>query len=91
MVAFWCIIVVKVSVYQIYYHSKMETMAQGQAEQERKIQSPRGTIMDRDGRVLAISEMAKSLYADPAMIQKPTQMIHLSLLPMRWPICWHLI
>lgn len=70
MVAFWCIIVVKVSVYQIYYHSKMETMAQGQAEQERKIQSPRGTIMDRDGRVLAISEMAKSLYADPAMIQK---------------------
>ena len=33
-------------------------------------QSPRGTIYDRNGKILAISEDAKSLYADPIMIAK---------------------
>lgn len=46
-----------------------------QSEADRKIQSPRGMILDRDGKVLAISEMAKSLYADPTMTEKsPAEM-----------------
>ncbi len=42
------------------------------SEADRKIQSPRGMILDRDGKVLAISEVAKSLYADPTMMQSDT-------------------
>ena len=46
--------------------------ADAQSEADRKIQSPRGMILDRDGKVLAISEVAKSLYADPTMMQSDT-------------------
>jgi cell division protein FtsI (penicillin-binding protein 3)/stage V sporulation protein D (sporulation-specific penicillin-binding protein) len=41
-----------------------------QSEEDRKLQSPRGTILDRNGKVLAISEIAKSLYADPTMLNR---------------------
>ena len=63
---------------QVVRGPSLSRRADAQTEESRKIQSPRGTILDRDGRVLAISEMAKSLYADPTMINRtPSEMAHL--------------
>ena len=63
---------------QVVRRADMNAMADAQSEESREITSPRGTILDRDGRVLAISEMAKSLYADPTMINRsPAEMAHL--------------
>lgn len=56
---------------QVIQSGELAMIADKQAETDRKLQSPRGTIYDRNGNVLAISEMAKSLYADPKMIKKP--------------------
>lgn len=48
---------------------------------KRVLQSPRGTIYDRNGKILAISEEAPSLYADPTMITKSPQEIAHILAP----------
>ena len=48
---------------------------------QRVLQSPRGTIYDRNGKILAISEEAQSLYADPTMITKSPQEIAHILAP----------
>ena len=55
---------------QIVEGAKMTQYIDQQAETDRQLQSPRGTIFDRNGRVLAISEIAKSLYADPNMLRQ---------------------
>lgn len=55
---------------QVHDADKMTKLADLQSEEDRKLQSPRGTIFDRDGRVLAISEITKSLYGDPKMINR---------------------
>lgn len=52
-----------------------------QVEVDRKLQSPRGTIYDRNGNPLAMSMMTKSLYADPAMIKKTPEEIAELLAP----------
>lgn len=45
---------------------------------KRVLHSPRGTIYDRNGKILAISEDAQSLYADPTMITKsPQEVAHI--------------
>ena len=49
-----------------------------QVQVDRKLQSPRGTIYDRNGRPLAMSVVTKSLYADPKMIkQSPSEVAEL--------------
>lgn len=52
-----------------------------QVEVDRKLQSPRGTIYDRNGNPLAMSMMTKSLYADPSMIKKTPEEIAELLAP----------
>ena len=44
-----------------------------QVQVDRKLQSPRGTIYDRNGKPLAMSVVTKSLYADPKMIKQSPQ------------------
>ncbi|WP_300624240.1 penicillin-binding transpeptidase domain-containing protein [uncultured Megasphaera sp.] len=66
---------------QVVQRGELTKMADSQAETDRKLQSPRGTIFDRNGKVLAISEMAKSLYADPTMLNKPPADIARMLAP----------
>lgn len=55
---------------QVLQRDELAARAQKQTETERKLQSPRGMILDRNGKVMAISEMSKSLYADPSMIKE---------------------
>ncbi|MEG6584313.1 penicillin-binding protein [Dendrosporobacter sp. 1207_IL3150] len=49
---------------------RLATKVQNQLKENKALQSPRGTIYDRQGRELAISTMTKSLYADPAQLNK---------------------
>lgn len=58
---------------QVLQRDDLAARAQKQTETERKLQSPRGMILDRNGKVLAISEMSKSLYADPTMLRQNNQ------------------
>lgn len=53
---------------QIYKHDYFLALAMGQTEETVKLFSPRGTIYDRNGRPLAFSVVAHSLYADPGMM-----------------------
>ena len=71
LMIFCAFISIRLLYLQVVQHRELAQMADSQAETDRKIQSPRGTIYDRNGKILAISEMAKSLYADPTMLNKP--------------------
>ena len=51
-----------------------DSLAQRMREQvgsDFAIQSPRGTILDRNGREMAVSVMTKSLYVDPTQSKTP--------------------
>ena len=60
---------------QVVRHDKNVADAQAQSPIERNLQTPRGMILDRNGKVLAISEMSKSLYADPTMLNEDPAMV----------------
>ena len=54
---------------QIIEGSRMADRVRSQTGEERVLQSPRGAIIDRNGRELAVSVMTKSLFVDPASVQ----------------------
>ena len=54
----------------------------GQAEEVRPLQSPRGTIYDRNGKVLAVSAVTLSLYADPQELNRDPQALAQILAPL---------
>lgn len=60
---------------QVIDKSTLESKNLSQIEENRKLQSPRGTIYDRNGRPLAVSAVTRSLYADPKMINKSPEEI----------------
>ena len=63
---------------QIIDKSDLQAKNLSQVQVDRKLQSPRGTIYDRNGRPLAMSVVTKSLYADPKMIkQSPNEVADL--------------
>lgn len=70
LMIFCAVISVRLIYLQVVERHSLAMMAERLSEGDRKLQSPRGTIYDRNGKVLAISEMAKSLYADPTMLNK---------------------
>jgi cell division protein FtsI (penicillin-binding protein 3) len=50
---------------QVVQAGELKNMAESQRREVKKERLPRGTIFDRDARVLAISTVVKTLYADP--------------------------
>jgi cell division protein FtsI/penicillin-binding protein 2 len=50
---------------------KLSAQIKDQLRENRTTYSPRGTIYDRNGRQLAVSHLAKSLYANPEQIKNP--------------------
>lgn len=66
---------------QVVQGSSLGRLADAQTEEDRKLQSPRGTILDCNGKVLAISEIAKSLYGDPKMINRSPEEMAAILAP----------
>ena len=57
---------------QVFDQDRLEIKNLHQVQRERTLQSPRGTIYDRNGSPLAMSVVTKSLYADPQMLKKKT-------------------
>jgi len=53
---------------------RLSVRVQEQLRESRVTQSPRGTIYDRNGRELAVSNIAKSLYANPRHVKDPGQL-----------------
>lgn len=72
LLIFGLVLTVRLVCLQTVQSADLTERADAQSEADRKIQSPCGMILDRDGKVLAISEVAKSLYADPTMMQSDT-------------------
>lgn len=60
---------------QIFDTFDLQAKNLSQVQVDRKLQSPRGTIYDRNGKPLAMSVVTKSLYADPKMIKQSPQEI----------------
>jgi len=54
---------------QVNQHDWLKDRAQNQRLEIRRSKMPRGTILDRDGRVLAMSVTVKTLYADATQIE----------------------
>lgn len=55
---------------QVWAYSTYALKNNDQIEEVRVLQSPRGTIYDRNGTPLAVSVVTKTLYADPKMLNK---------------------
>lgn len=60
---------------------RLSAKVQNQLKESKTLQSPRGTIYDRQGRELAISNLTKSLYADPAQLSPDVDTIAALLSP----------
>lgn len=67
---------------QVIAQEEMMDRFQGQVEGNYELQTPRGAITDRNGRELAVSIMARSLYGDPLMLNKPAAEVAEFLAPL---------
>lgn len=56
---------------QLVQGDEMEARVRMQAEEAWMLQSPRGAILDRNGREMAVSTMTKSLFVDPNHVREP--------------------
>lgn len=56
---------------QVVQGDQLAIKEKRQVEESRTLQSPRGTIYDRNGRELAVSILVKSLYVDPEVVKDP--------------------
>ena len=59
---------------QLVQGSELSERMRYQVGQDYLIQSPRGAIIDRNGRELAVSTMTKSLFVDPNHVENPQQL-----------------
>lgn len=59
---------------QLIQGAELTARMKSQVGENRTLQSPRGTIYDRDGRELAVSMMTKSLYVDPSQVKDADQL-----------------
>ena len=59
---------------QLVQGAELSERMKYQVGQDYAVQSPRGAIIDRNGRELAVSTMTKSLFVDPAHVQNPGQL-----------------
>lgn len=62
---------------QLVQGKNLSEKAETQLKESRGLLSPRGTIFDRNGRELAVSNLAKSLYANPSEIENPDEVASL--------------
>ena len=64
------IVVCRLLSLQVIDRTELESRNFNQVKTNRTLQSPRGTIFDRNGHPLAMSMVTRSLYADPKMIKE---------------------
>lgn len=76
------LLLVRFSWLQIIAQDMIMSRFQGQVEENFELQTPRGAIKDRQGRELAVSIMARSLYGDPLTLNKPAHEVAQFLAPL---------
>ena len=59
---------------QLVQGSELAERMRYQVGQDYLVQSPRGAIVDRNGRELAVSTMTKSLFVDPNHVENAEQL-----------------
>lgn len=65
----WGILAIRAATLQVIPNNRLETLKQKQFRTVVTLQARRGAITDRDGRDLALSTTAFSIYADPKIIE----------------------
>ncbi len=68
------VIMVRYGWLQLVQGSELSERMRYQVGQDYLVQSPRGAIVDRNGRELAASTMTKSLFVDPNNVENPQQL-----------------
>ncbi len=67
---FWSVLVLRAFFIQVFPNEKLTQLKQRQFQTVVKLEGRRGAILDRNGRDLALSTPAFSLFADPKLIAK---------------------
>ncbi len=68
------IVIIRYGWLQLVQGSELAERMRYQVGQNYLVQSPRGAILDRNGRELAVSTMTKSLFVDPNNVENPEQL-----------------
>ena len=68
------VVLIRYAILQLVQGSELAERMRYQVGQDYLIQSPRGAIVDRNGRELAVSTMTKSLFVDPNHVENPQQL-----------------
>ncbi len=66
----WCFALLRASFIQVFPHARLEQLKKRQFQTVISLEGRRGLIQDHNGRELAMSQKAFSLFADPGMIQQ---------------------
>ena len=69
----WVTLALRGVVLQVVPNSRLDQLQHRQFARTVKLQSRRGAILDRDGKELAISVPAYSLFADPLILEEPAR------------------
>jgi cell division protein FtsI (penicillin-binding protein 3) len=65
---------------QVYQHDVLQARAQGQVNRSSKLEPRRGDIVDRNGRTLALSVDAATIYGVPSQVEDPAAVLE--------AVCW---
>ncbi len=68
------VIVIRYGWLQLVQGSELAERMRWQVGHDYSVQSPRGAIIDRHGRELAVSTMTKSLFVDPNHVENPAEL-----------------
>ena len=68
------VVVLRYAWLQLVQGSELAERMRYQVGHDYSVQSPRGTIVDRNGRELAVSTMTKSLFVDPNHVENPQEL-----------------
>jgi len=74
LLAFIGVIVCRYAWLQLVRGSELSEQMRWQVGHDYSVQSPRGSIVDRNGRELAVSTMTKSLFVDPNHVENAAQL-----------------
>ncbi|MBR4641420.1 MAG: PASTA domain-containing protein [Selenomonadaceae bacterium] len=74
LLALMGVVVFRYAWLQLVQGSELAERMRYQVGHDYSVQSPRGTIVDRNGRELAVSTMTKSLFVDPNHVENPAQL-----------------
>lgn len=68
------VVLIRYAILQLVQGSELAERMRYQVGQDYLVQSPRGAIVDRNGRELAVSTMTKSLFVDPNHVENAQQL-----------------